>query len=57
MRQSGLQLRGAGFGQAEEGGVFAEAGEIFLPLPLVLDAQEVDDVGVGQHGIEIVRDA
>ena len=53
----GLEPRGALLGEAEEGGVFAEAGEVFLALALVLDAQEVDDVDLGQDGVDVVRDA
>ena len=56
MRQSGLSSLARALGQAEERGVFAEAGEVFLPLPLVLDAQQVDDVGVREHVVEVVRD-
>src|SRR5688500_9338426 len=37
----------AGFVQAEEAGVFSKARKHCLPLSLVLDAKEVDDVSVG----------
>ena len=56
MSALGLERSRALLGQAEERGVFAEAGEILLALPLVLDAQEVHHIGVGQDGIEVVRD-
>ena len=44
----GLGPGQAGLGQAEQAGVFAEAGKHRLALALVLDAQEVDDVGVAR---------
>src|SRR5580693_5757002 len=50
--RTGLEVLGTLLGEAEERGVFAEAGEVFLALPLVLDAQQVDDVDFGQHGIK-----
>jgi hypothetical protein len=45
MSASGLVGR-AGLGQAEKAGVFANARKHRLALALVLDAQQVDDVGV-----------
>lgn len=53
---AGLQFFRTLFCEAEKHGVFAGAGKVFLPLPLVLDAQKVDDVGIGQHGVDVVRD-
>ena len=47
IRQSGLKQLRPLFRQAEEADVFAEAGKIFLPLPLVLDAEQIDHVAVG----------
>ena len=44
------------FRQAEQPDVFTDAGEIFLPLSLVLNAQEVYDVRGLQHFVEIVSD-
>ena len=49
-----LELYGAGFGEAEEGHIFAKAGEVFLALALVLDAKEVNDIDVLQNVIEAV---
>ena len=52
-----LELCGAGFGEAEERDVFAEAGEVFLALALVLDPQEVHDIHFGEDIVEAVSDA
>ena len=40
--------------ESEQGGVFIEAGEHRLALALVLDAQQVDDVGIGDGLLDIV---
>ena len=42
---------------SEEPGVFAEAGEIAALLAFELDAEQVDDVGVGEGVLEVVADA
>ena len=56
IRQSGFKSLCPLFRQAKEADVFAEPGEIFLPLPLVLDAEQVDDIRGRQHLFEVVRD-
>jgi hypothetical protein len=52
-----LELCSARFGEAEEGHIFAKAGEVFLALALVLDAKEVDDIDVLQNVIEAMGHA
>jgi hypothetical protein len=42
--------------EAEERDILADRGEKAAALALVLDAQEHDDIGVGQDRIEIVGD-
>ena len=48
-----LQQFRALFGQAEKADVFAEAGEIFLALTLVLDAQEIYHIGCRQDLVDV----
>ncbi len=43
------------FGQPEQRPVFADAGEIFFALTLVLNAQQVYHVGVGKNMVDLVR--
>ena len=52
----GVEPGGAGLVEAEHAGVFAERGKVAGGLALVLDAQEHDDLGVGERGLEVVRD-
>jgi hypothetical protein len=52
-----LELCGTGFGEAEEGDILAQAGEVFLALALVLDAEEVYDIHFGENIVEAVADA
>ena len=51
-----LELGSAGFGEAEEGDIFAKAWEVFLALSLVLDAEEINDIDIFQDFIEAVGD-
>ena len=53
----GFQFFRAGLGKAEEGDIFAQAGEVFLALALVLDAEEVDDISLGEDFVDAVADA
>ena len=39
---------------AEEAGILAEAGEVSSLLAFELDAEQVDDVGVGEGVLEVV---
>ena len=43
-------------GEPVAGGVLAQRGQQRLDLALLLHAQEVDDVGLGQHPVEVVAD-
>jgi len=52
----GLAFLKARHVQAEEGDVLAHGGEEAALLTFVLNAQEHDDIGVGQDRIEVVRD-
>jgi hypothetical protein len=61
---AGVHDESVGFGEGEalaveavEADVFVEAGEHGLALAFVLDAQEVDDVGVGEGFLDLVGDA
>lgn len=47
----------AGVVDAEERGVFAQAWEHGLALALVLDAEEIQDIGVADGFVEVVCDA
>ena len=47
----------AGGRQAEQGRILARGGEHGLALPLVLDAEEVDDVGPAQGVLDVPGDA
>ena len=49
------QPRRALDGEAVARGVLAQAREQRLALALALDAQQVDDVEVGEHVVEVVR--
>src|SRR6185369_4595273 len=51
-----LHPAGTGVVEAEHAGVFADGREMADALALVLDAEEHDDVGVGEGGAEVVRD-
>ena len=55
IRQSGFKSCARLFRQAKEPNVFSEPGKVFLSLPLVLNAEQVDDVRRGQHLFEVVR--
>ena len=50
----GLGEREARLIEAEKSGVLADAGKHGMALTLVLDAQEIDDIGVGNRFLDIV---
>ncbi|MFM1944055.1 MAG: hypothetical protein RI897_3037, partial [Verrucomicrobiota bacterium] len=61
---AGMHDDGVGFGafepffiQAEQAGVFADAGEHGFALAFVLDAEEVDDIGAFDCVVDVVADA
>jgi len=58
VHDDGLRVEpgGAGLVEAEHARVLAERGEVAARLALVLDAQEHHHLGVGQGGLEVVRD-
>ena len=45
------------FVQAKQTRVFAQTGKHALALPFVLDAQQIDDIGIGDRFIDVVGDA
>src|SRR5579859_3242472 len=47
----------AGFSQAKQAGVLAQAGEHGFALPLVLNPQEVNDIGITDGFLDVVSDA
>ena len=55
MRQSGLSNFARCFVRPKSRMYSPKAGKIFLSLPLVLDAEQVDNVRRGQHLLEVVR--
>ncbi len=51
-----LEQPGPLFRQAEEADIFAQAGKIFLPLPFMLDTEQVHHIRGRKHVFKFVRD-
>ena len=55
IRQSGFKNFARSFVRPNRRDVFAKSREIFFALPLVLDPQQIHDIGLGEDVVDVVR--